>query len=228
MEFVLIPSGSFMMGSDETKDSDAEADETPQHHVTISNSFYMGKYEVTQEQWQAVMGHNPSEHKGDKNPVELVSWNDVQIFIRRLNQKEGITRYRLPTEAEWEYAARAGSQTRYSYGDKKTQMGRYARYRDSPRGGTRPVGGRQPNAWGLYDVHGNVLEWVNDLYYSNYYSKSPSLDPVGPSSGWDRVYRGGSWTDIAEACRSASRGSDPPGNQGVNLGFRLALTPEQQ
>jgi formylglycine-generating enzyme required for sulfatase activity len=228
MAFVLIPSGSFMMGSDKAKDSDAENNEMPQHRVTISKPFYMGKYEVTQEQWEAVMGRNRSGYGSDNNPVENVSWDEVQEFIRELNQKEGINRYRLPTEAEWEYAARAGSETRYSFGDDRVQLGRYAWYSYSFGSGTRPVGQRQPNAWGLYDVHGNVLEWVSDWYDADYYLKSSSIDPYGPSSGSYRVIRGGSWFSKAGYCRSAYRGIYSPDYRDYYLGFRLALSPEHQ
>jgi formylglycine-generating enzyme required for sulfatase activity len=156
MDFVLIPAGKFMMGSD-TGDND----EKPVHEVRISKPFYLGKYEVTQGQWQAVLGNNPSNFKGDANlPVGNVSWEDVQEFIRKLNAKEGGTKYRLPTEAEWEYAARAGTTTAYSYGNDVSQLKEYAWYAENAGGKTHPVGQKEPNAWGLHDKHGNVWEWV--------------------------------------------------------------------
>jgi formylglycine-generating enzyme required for sulfatase activity len=228
MEFVLIPSGSFMMGSDKTQDPDANSDETPRHLVTISKSFYIGKYEVTQKQWRGVMGKNPSYYEGDSNPVESVSWDEVQIFIRKLNKKEGINRYRLPTEAEWEYAARAGSKTRYSFGNNAVQLDHYAWYSKNSYNTTHPVGQKQPNAWGLYDVHGNVQEWVNDRYYENYYHSSPSSDPRGPALASCPIYRGGYWSDSARECRSAYRSSYPHHGGYAGIGFRLALSPEHQ
>ena len=164
MEFVLIPAGTFQMGSNDSSD-----DEKPVHTVRLSRSFYLGKYAVTQARWEAVMGHNPSRFKGDSNrPVEQVSWDDVQEFIRRLNTKESGARYRLPTEAEWEYAARAGSTTAYSFGDGVGQLGQYAWCDGNAGNTTHPVGQLQPNAWGLYDMYGNVGEWVQDRYGSVY------------------------------------------------------------
>jgi formylglycine-generating enzyme required for sulfatase activity len=219
MEFVLIPAGEFQMGS-----HDGYQDEKPVHRVRISKAFYLGEYEVTQSQWQAVMGNNPSSFKGDPNlPVESVFWDDVQEFIRRLNAKEGGTKYRLPTEAEWEYAARAGSTTVYSFGNNPSQLGEYAWYDDNARDKTHPVGQKKPNAWGLYDTHGNVWEWVQDRYSSSY---PPGFvtDPQGPSSGSLRVRRGGGWHDYAGGCRSAQRDIGAPGRRIDGLGFRLLRT----
>jgi formylglycine-generating enzyme required for sulfatase activity len=176
MEFVLIPAGTFQMGSN---DSDANKNEKPVHTVRITKPFYLGKYEVTQDQWQAVMGTNLSNFTGDPNrPVENVSWEDVQEFIRRLNSREGRTIYRLPTEAEWEHAARAGTTTRWSFGDDASQLGRYAWYGDKAAGPRYPVGQLQPNHWGLYDMHGNVLEWGQD--WSGSYASGTTDDPPGP------------------------------------------------
>jgi formylglycine-generating enzyme required for sulfatase activity len=218
MEFVPIPAGAFMMGS-----AQGNNDERPSHQVTISRPFYLGKYEVTQAQWEAVMGSNPSRFTGQPDrPVEQVSWDDVQAFIRKLNEKEGGTMYRLPTEAEWEYAARAGSTTAYSFGDDPGQLGEYAWYTDNSGGQTHPVGQRQPNAWGLYDMHGNVWEWVQDWYGT--YAAEPVTDPQGPSSGSNRVVRGGSWRNGARFCRSAYRFYAHPGDRIVDLGFRLLRT----
>ncbi|MDR1242621.1 MAG: formylglycine-generating enzyme family protein [Deltaproteobacteria bacterium] len=225
MEFILIPSGSFTMGTDKDFE-DASDDERPQHRVSISKPFYLGKYEVTQAQWTAVMGNNPSKFKGRRNPVEQVSWDDAQDFIQRLNQQEGHARYRLPTEAEWEYAARAGTTGVYPSGDDAYSFGRYAWHRDNSRWTTHPVGQKQPNAWGLHDMHGNVWEWVQDWYGERYYSDSPGVDPTGPSSGSDRVERGGSWLNAAEHCRSANRINRAPVNRSLIIGFRLALSLE--
>ena len=161
MEFVLIPSGSFVMGRDPLFEEDRD-DELPQHKVNISKPFYLGKYQVTQAQWVAVMEDNPSGFKGPANPVEQVSWNDAQEFIKRLNVKEGHNRYRLPTEAEWEYAARAGADTVYFFGNDENILPVYAWFIDNSRKTPHPVGKKRPNAWGLYDVHGNVWEWVQD------------------------------------------------------------------
>jgi formylglycine-generating enzyme required for sulfatase activity len=222
MEFVLIPAGSFMMGDD---GESAYDDEKPRHRVTISQPFYLGKYEVTQAQWTAVMGSNPSEFKGSSNPVENVSWNDVQEFIRRLNEKEGTQKYRLPTEAEWEYAARAGTTSRYSFGDDADSLDRYAWYRNNSGKKTQPVGRRDPNAWSLYDMHGNVWEWVEDWFDETYYARSPASDPRGPSGGAFRVLRGGSWLNDAGPLRSAYRSYDSPETRNESLGFRLAFSP---
>ena len=220
MQFVRIPAGAFMMGS-----SDGDSNEKPIHKVTIGTAFLLGRFEVTQAQWEAVMGNTPSSFKGRHNPVERVSWDDVQNFIKKLNAKEGHNRYRLPTEAEWEYAARAGTQTKYSFGDDASRLGDYAWYGDNSGGRTHPVG-KKPNAWGLYDMHGNVWEWVQDWYGSDYYSNSPSTDPKGPSSGSNRVSRGGSWLYSAGKCRSANRDNYSPGIRSVNIGFRLLLSPK--
>jgi len=217
MEFVLIPAGTFQMGSN---DSDAYDNEKPVHTVRITQPFYLGKYEVTQGQWQAVMGNNPSKFTGDPNrPVEHVSWDDVQEFVRRLNSREGGAMYRLPTEAEWEYAARAETTTRWSFGDDVGQLGRYAWHDQNAGGQTHPVGQLQPNSWGLYDMHGNVWEWVQDWYGG--YASGTAVDPAGPSSGSIRVNRGGSWIDSARYCRSAPRIRGAPGDRIVYLGFRL-------
>jgi formylglycine-generating enzyme required for sulfatase activity len=223
MEFILIPAGSFTMGADKNFE-DAYDDEMPQHRVTIGKPFYLGKYEVTQAQWTAVMGNNPSKFKGQDNPVEQVSWDDAQAFIKRLNQKEGHNRYRLPTEAEWEYAARAGTTGAYSFGDDVDGLGRYAWYRDNSGDKTHPVGRKEANPWGLYDMHGNVWEWVQDWYGD--YSSASVTDPKGPSAGSMRVFRGGSWRYSARLCRAANRYACPPDTRYANLGFRLALSPE--
>jgi formylglycine-generating enzyme required for sulfatase activity len=235
MEFVLIPAGSFTMGEDNNFSKfvfslfgDAK-DNTPRHRVTISKPFYLGKYEVTQAQWTVVMGDNPSAYKGRNNPVEKVCWDDVQIFIGHLNQLEEHSRYRLPTEAEWEYAARAGTTDAYSFGNDEDSLGRYAWYDGNSRAESpQSVGMKEPNAWGLYDMHGNVCEWVQDWYEERYYSHSPDSDPQGPRSGSARVVRGGDWGSSAMACRSAWRIYASPDNRdNIGVGFRLALSPGQ-
>jgi formylglycine-generating enzyme required for sulfatase activity len=226
MEFVLIPAGTFRMGSD-----DGNSEEKPCHEVEISRPFYLGRYKVTQAQWQAVMEkglpgwNNPSCFKGANLPVECVTWYETQEFILRLNREEGHNRYRLPTEAEWEYACRAGSTGRYCFGDDENLLEDYAWYAGNSRGETHPVGRKRPNAWGLYDMHGNVWEWVQDWYDENAYDGGFVRDPQGPSAGETRVLRGGSWGSGARRCRSASRSSDRPGSRYGYSGFRLALSP---
>jgi formylglycine-generating enzyme required for sulfatase activity len=215
MSFVWIPTGKLMMGSQE-----GEHDEKPLHKVRISQPFYLGQYEVTQGQWQAVMGNNPSHFLGDPTlPVEQVSWEDVQAFIRRLNTREGSTVYRLPTEAEWEYAARAGSTTAYSFGEDASMLEAYAWYGENAGGRTHPVGQRKPNAWGLYDMHGNVWEWVQDGYGP--YEVDVTTDPQGAPAHEYRVYRGGGWGTFSANCRSSDRNYDAPDERLPGLGFRL-------
>src|SRR5262249_44671931 len=221
IEFLLIPAGTFMMGS---PDSDAEAldEEKPAHRVTITQPFYLGKYPLTQAQWEAVMGNNPSLLKGNPNhPVENVSWDDVHAFLHNLNAREGSGDYRLPTEAEWEYACRAGSADTYCFGNNVNQLGEYAWYEENASGQSHPVGQLKPNVWGLYDMHGNVYEWVHDWYETTYYQSRPARDPSGPSWGSDRVNRGGCWGHNAWGCRSARRGRLTPDSRRDNLGFRL-------
>ncbi|MDR2450345.1 MAG: formylglycine-generating enzyme family protein [Candidatus Accumulibacter sp.] len=225
MEFVLIPAGSFLMGADKNFEETSD-DETPQHQVTISKPFYLGKYEVTQAQWVAVMRINPSKFSGWSNPVEYISWNNAQIFIERLNLKERTDKYRLPTEAEWEYAARAGTTTRYSFGDDADNLGRHAWYDGNSGMKTHPVGQKEANPWGFYDMHGNVWEWVQDWYDEDYYAKSPVRDPSGPSEGSFRVLRGGSWYFDAAGLRSANRFYLSPDYRVELNGFRLAFSPE--
>ena len=229
MAFKLIPAGTFTMGSPEDE-LGRDSDET-QHQVTISNSYYMQTTEVTQAQWQAVMGSNSAYFSGCAAcPVESVSWEDAQPYITALNAM-GQGTYRLPTEAEWEYAARAGSNTAFANGDitetgcgndpNPDEMGWYCYNSDNQ---THPVAQKKPNVWGLYDMHGNVYEWCQDWYQSDLGS-SPAVDPTGPESGSERVARGGGWSSGAGHCRSASRDRGTPDRRGSRIGFRLARTP---
>jgi formylglycine-generating enzyme required for sulfatase activity len=239
---VYIPGGTFLMGSPKTEKERLEQ-EGPQHEVTIT-AFYMGKYPVTQEQWEAVMKTNPSYFKGANRPVEQVSWDEAVEFCRRLNEKlrrNGANpplplpggEYRLPSEAEWEYACRAGTTTPFHFGETITPElanydGNYP-YASGPKGidrkETTEVGRFPPNAFGLYDMHGNVWEWCQDWYDQNYYAQSPKENPSGPASGSYRVSRGGGWNDDAWGCRSACRGGWLPDRRVYGVGFRLLRTP---
>jgi formylglycine-generating enzyme required for sulfatase activity len=220
MEFVLIPAGSFRMGGDKGLEQ-AEDHETPRHIVKISQAFYLGRYAVTQAQWSAMMANNPSEFKDDLRPVERVSWNDVQVFVQRLNIKEETDKYRLPTEAEWEYASRADSQSSYTFGGDTGMLSQYAWYTNNSGGQTHPVGQLKPNAWGLHDMHGNIHEWCQDWFDRKYYAQSPSNDPSGPSSGLAKALRGGDWGSEDWYCRCASRSLSSPDRRSNRLGFRL-------
>jgi formylglycine-generating enzyme required for sulfatase activity len=215
----LVEGGTFQMGATSEQGSEAESDEKPVHSVTLSN-YYIGETEVTQALWQAVMGSNPSYFKGDNLPVENVSWNDCQEFIRKLNQKTG-KNFRLPTEAEWEYAARGGKKSRgYKYSGGNT-LGSVAWYGDNSGNKTHTVKTKSPNELGLYDMSGNVWEWCQD-WYGNYNSGSQT-NPQGPSSGSSRALRGGGWDNIAWSCRVSSRYINYPGIRFYYYGFRLAL-----
>jgi formylglycine-generating enzyme required for sulfatase activity len=220
MEFVYIPSGSFMMGSP-SDEMDRNIDER-QHHVTLTKGFYIQKAEVTQGQWERVMGSNPSIFSscGQDCPVEYVSWHDCQQFIKKLNQAEGTIKYRLPTEAEWEYACRAGTSDAFA-GDLEV-LGWYA---SNSGVKTYPIGRKQPNTRGLYDMHGNVWEWCQDCH--GQYPSNAVTNPVGPSSSPARVYRGGSFSNDAGNCRSANRKMSDPSKRYINLGFRLAFSSGQ-
>jgi len=207
LDLVLIRPGTFTMGSDEGGDERA-------HQVTLTKPFYLGKYEVTQEQWQQVMGGNPSVFKGAKNPVENVSWDDCQEFMGKLRKKVPGEAFRLPTEAEWEYACRAGTTGEYA-GD----LDAMAWYDSNSGGKTHPVGGKKPNAWGLYDMHGNVWEWCADGYGD--YPNGAATDPNGPNTGSIRVLRGGSWFHVGALCRSALRRWFTPVIRFDRVGFRF-------
>ena len=220
IEMVKVEAGSFKMGATPEMENPWE-DEKPVHRVTLTNDYYIGKYEVTQALWQAVMGSNPSHFKGDALPVEQVSWNDCQDFISKLNAMTG-KRFRLPTEAEWEYVARGGKKSRgYQYSGSNT-LGDVAWYGDNSGSKTHAVGTKQPNELGIYDMAGNVWEWCQDWYDS--YSSSPQTNPTGAASGSDRVYRGGSWRGSAECCRTSYRYNGTPGGRDDRLGLRLFLS----
>jgi formylglycine-generating enzyme required for sulfatase activity len=252
MKLALIPAGEFMMGSPED-DPDAMVGERPQHRVRITRPFYLGVHEVTQAQYQAVMGENPSWYsangggKGevagqstDQHPVEHLSWHDALRFCNKLSEKEGLKPfyeiddgtarvpdwngpgYRLPTEAEWEYACRAGTKTRYPFGDDPAKVGESAWYRDNARGTTHPVGLKRPNALGLYDMLGNASEWCWDGYDQFYYKAAALDDPRGPSEDASRAFRGGSWINDHRILRSSCRNRFAPQGQGSILGFRVA------
>ena len=221
MKFSLVPPGEFMMGSPDT-DTDADNKEKPQHRVRITRPFYLAIHEVTQAKYERVMGRNPSAFQGDPTrPVEQVSWHDAVEFCRRLGETEG-RQYRLPTEAEWEYACRAGTTTRWHFGDDVSELDQYAWYRDNSDERTHPVGQKKPNAWGLHDMGGNVWEWCADWFDEEYYANSPTDDPAGPPSGSGPVRRGGCWIYAARGCRSAYRsGGRPPDTTVRYLGFRV-------
>lgn len=227
MEFAKIPSGSFLMGTGKML-SDLEDDQWPKHLVTITKSFYIGKYEVTQAQWEAVMGSNPSEFQGAKHPVENISWNDVQEFIKKLNAREKTTKYRLPTEAEWEYSARADTDTPFFFSDDVYSITLYAWFRFDKLDSTRPVGQKLPNPFGLYDIYGNVAEWVHDTCRSMdrlIISKNPAVDPQGleQDSFAHRVIRGGSWGYLPV---SPNRSRAPADSKTNYIGFRLVYSEE--
>ena len=221
--WVDILPGIFIMGY-----SNGTFNQGPSHLITISKDFQMLKFEVTQTQWKAVMGKWEFESDryiagiGDNHPVYYVSWNDCQSFISKLNKLDSNYTYRLPTEAEWEYCCRAGSNTNYSFGDDEERLGDYAWYQDNSYEKTHPVGQKLPNAWGLYDMHGNVRELCQDWYDENYYEHSPDTDPQGPSSGTQRAFRCGDWDHPAWASRSSRRnGISPDFQNDSRLGFRL-------
>jgi formylglycine-generating enzyme required for sulfatase activity len=230
MEFVYIPPGRFMMGS--PSGEPGRDDDERQHRVTLTKGFYMQTTEVTQGQWKRLMGNNPSRFKncGNDCPVERVSWDDCREFIRKLNRMAGGHKYRLPTEAEWEYAARAGSTTAFAHGGIMTtgcrldpNLDAMGWYCGNSEKRTHAVAQKKPNAWGLYDMHGNVWEWCRDWYGA--YPSGSVTDPKGPSSGAVRVDRGGGWGSVARYCRSADRGKGTPGHGFYYLGFRLVREP---
>ena len=212
MEFVLVPAGEFMMGSEK-----GASDEEPVHRVRITKAFYLGKYEVTQRVYAEAAGKNPSRFKGERNPVECVSWQNATGFCKQLSDRWGVD-VRLPTEAEWEYACRAGTGTRFSFGDQYSQIGKYGWYEINSGGKAHAVGGKRPNPWGLYDMHGNVWEWCWDGLRR--YDSAPRTDPRGPASG-SRALRGGSCDDDLRHCRSAYRCGNDPAGTCYGIGFRV-------
>jgi formylglycine-generating enzyme required for sulfatase activity len=220
IEMVAVQGGTFTMGGTAEQGDDYYESEKPPHRVTVSD-YYIGKYEVTQVQWMAVMGSNPSFFEGDNLPVEEVSWDDVQQFITKLNTMTGKL-YRLPTEAEWEYAARGGNRSKgYKYGGSNT-VGNVAWYAENSGCTTHPVGKKSPNELGIYDMSGNVMEWCNDWYGA--YDSNSQTDPKGPVSGSYRVIRGGSWSSYARLTRVSYRSNSTSVDRNSNLGFRLAFS----
>lgn len=219
---IVVKGGCFQMGDTFGVGGD---NEKPVHVVCV-NDFYIGKYEVTQEQWKAVMGNNPAFFSscGNNCPVENVSWDDAQDYINKLSEKTG-KKYRLPTEAEWEYAARSGGKKeKWSGTSNFDELEDYAWFLDNSGKKTHPVGKKKPNGLGLYDMSGNVWEWVKDGYDQAYYKKSPKVNPRGPESGASRVRRGGGWVSVPGNVRAAIRAGDDPDVGFSYLGFRLART----
>jgi formylglycine-generating enzyme required for sulfatase activity len=227
VEMVLLPGGTFIMG-----DAKGAPDEKP-HKVSVS-AFYIDKYEVTQEHYRKIVGSDYSRWKNKNAPVEQVTWASAAKYCNARSKAEGLTPcydtatwtcnfsangYRLPTEAEWEYAARAGTTTSYSFGNSASALPSFAWVKDNSGGRPREVGKKLPNPWGLYDMYGNVAEWCNDLYAVDYYQKSPVQNPRGPASGSKRVVRGGSWNSKASECRSSYRASDNPAYSDVCIGY---------
>jgi formylglycine-generating enzyme required for sulfatase activity len=225
---VLIPAGRFMMG-------DKNQIDAPPHEVFV-NSFYMDTHLVTQKEYETVMGENPSRWKGDQNPVEQVRWSDAARYCNARSKLEGLqpcynlqtwecnfeaNGYRLPTEAEWEYACRAGTQTAYSFGDDASKLKNYAWFKDNAGDKPHPVAQKPANPWGLYDMHGNVWEWCNDFYKVDYYQQSPKENPRGPKTGDMKVVRGGAWKFSAECCRSGYRYNEDPGYADVCFGYDI-------
>jgi formylglycine-generating enzyme required for sulfatase activity len=201
--------------------NDGEKSEKPVHKVKISRSFYMGKYVVTQAQYAKVMGSNPSNFRGDNLPVEMVNYVEAAAFCKKAGNLTGKS-FRLPTEAEWEYACHAGTKTKFNTGDNDGALEQAAWFGGNSEGKTHPVGQKKPNAWGLYDMHGNVWHWCQDWYEEDYYGKSVAENPQGPPRGAYRVLRGGSWNATPTVCRSASRWYDL-GNPYYHVGFRVVV-----
>lgn len=221
IKFVLIPAGEFFMGRD--MDAGVPENEQPRHPVKITKPFYLSKYEITQGQWLAVMGYNRSNFYDEDGlrPVESISLDEISVFLKRMTQQDTSRIYRLPTEAEWEYACRAGTTTLYSFGDNPHHLDRHAWYLGGAGFRTHPVGLKAPNPWGLHDMHGNVWEWVNDTYNDFYYAQSETIDPPGPQGRGPKVVRGGSFLDGPRACQSSVRTF---GKKGFNTGFRVAIS----
>jgi len=215
MSFVEIPSGQFVMGQTGLAE--------PERSVRVA-SFFMATHEVTQAQWYAVMGYNPSEYKDPRRPVDKVTWLEIQGFIQGLNELEGSGSYRLPTEAEWEYAARAGTEGGYFFDDTDSALGEYAWFGANDRLGTRPVGSLKPNPWGLYDIYGNVWEWVQDCWHDNYDGAPATAEVFAGGDCAFRVLRGGGWNASPRSVGSAVRGSYEVNFEDISNGFRLVWT----
>jgi formylglycine-generating enzyme required for sulfatase activity len=227
-EFILLTPGqgtypaSFMMGS-----ADGPAAEQPAHKVTFNYAFAIAKYEVTQELWEAVIGKNPAKWRGPRNSVEMLDWDEANAFCRKVTAelrqrkliKEG-EEIRLPSESEWEYACRAGTMTRFSFGDKAEELGQYCWFTGNAKGNDPPVGVKKPNAWGLYDIHGYLWEWCLDAWHPDYKDAPSDGRPRQADSPKERVLRGGAWTATADQCRSAYRGHRPPTARGPDIGLR--------
>jgi formylglycine-generating enzyme required for sulfatase activity len=229
LKLARVPTGKFLMGSTPAEQNlfkDGFKDESPQHEVTISKSFGIGVYLITQEQYQQVMGNNPSKFKAPLNPVENVSWNDAVEFCGKLSAKTGKV-FRLPTEAEWEYACRAGSPTAYGNGDTIEDLKKVAWCSYDGKWGSakapKPVGSLAPNAWGLYYMHGEMWEYCSDWYAPDAYANAKPVDPHGPDAGTQHVVRGGPWNDFPRDCRSAKREKRPPEKKSFSSGFRVLL-----
>jgi formylglycine-generating enzyme required for sulfatase activity len=220
IEFVWLEPGTFAMGTP-YGELGRDSDEGPVHQVKITHGFFIGKYEITQAQWRAVMNRASFQFRGDENsPAENVTWDDVQEFIKRMNSRNDGYVYRLPTEAEWSYAASAGG-----HDHSGPTLDEMAWYGANAGGRTHPVGAKQPNAAGIYDMHGNVWEWVEDWYGKTYYRESPSTDPPGPATGEQRGMRGGGWNSVANLCRVGLRNGLAPGLRRADLGFRIVRVP---
>lgn len=217
MQFVKLPAGNFKMGDD-------TPGRGPVREVQV-RSVFMATHEVTQAQWQAVMGYNPSTYKDPRRPVENITWLETQSFLEELNRLEGTNKYRLPSEAEWEYAARAGSEGMYFFGSDVSQLRRYAWFGSRDRIGTSPVGSRQPNGWGLHDMYGNVWEWVQDCWHDDYTNAPPDSRVWGGGDCSQRVLRGGGWANQADYLGSTVRGSYEAKFEDSSNGFRVVLTP---
>lgn len=225
MRFRRIPAGTFQMGSTE-----GQKDERPVHEVKITEPFYMGIHEVTQVQWGILMDRDPSYFRGAHRPVDSVSWHRARIFIDRLNKREETDLYRLPTEAEWEYAVRGGSDTRFHFGEARDSLSAHAWYGFNSERRTHRVGRKRRNPFGLYDTYGNVWEWVRDAYGPRFYERSARVDPMNHGSPFGaRVIRGGGWFAVVSDLRSANRGWARPGARDPQLGFRIVREiPEEE
>jgi len=227
-EMVWLEPGRFNMGSP-VDEQGRDPDENPRHEVTLSNGFWIGKFEITQNQYRAIKRRNPSHFQGGDNPVEKVSWNDAIAYCERLTKRHqmeipaGYT-FRLPTEAEWEYACRAGTTSKFSFGNNDSELGDYGWFLDTSNFETHPGGRKNPNPWGLYDMHGNVWEWCMDPYLDSYVDRNPSGRSAEDAFS-ERVFRGGGWSYLSEDCRSANRDWGKPSLKNSDLGFRIVLGP---